>query len=107
MKGKWLSIQQYSLNNNISISTIRRHIKARKLKNKLVNGKYLIFDPGLDEDSEAPGMTFQCPVLKEVSQRDIQIASLEEENRTLKEQISELKMLLKILEQKSGIKVSV
>jgi hypothetical protein len=107
MIGKWVTIQQYSVANNISVSTIRRHIKSKKLKSKLDDGKYLIFDPSADANAKNAQPTFSCPALKELSTKDAQIEELTQENENLKEQIVEFKMLLKILEDKSGIKVTV
>ena len=38
----WLTLQEYSIQNGISVSTLRRKIKNSELKYKLENGKYLI-----------------------------------------------------------------
>jgi hypothetical protein len=42
-EGVWLSINDYSRFKNVSISTIRRHIKNNILKYKEENGKYFIY----------------------------------------------------------------
>lgn len=40
----WLPLAEYSIKHNVSISTLRRRIKAEDIQYKLENGKYLIFD---------------------------------------------------------------
>ena len=107
MSGNWISIQQYSINNNISISTIRRKIKAGIIKSKLTNGKYELYDPMYDNSIDPSKKLFTCPALGNLTEKDLKLEQLEKENINLKEQISELKMLLKIIESKSGIKVTV
>ena len=107
MSGNWITIQQYSINNNLSVSTIRRRIKSGSLKSKLINGKYEIFDPSSKTDSLKTQYSLKCPALTSLAEKDNRLSTLEKENLELKEQISEIKMLLKIIESKSGIKVSV
>ena len=40
----WLPLMEYSVRSGISTSTVRRHIKAKKIEFKFHNGKYYIFD---------------------------------------------------------------
>jgi hypothetical protein len=107
MDGNWVSIQQYSINNNISISTIRRRIKSGAIKSKLVGGKYELFDTNAISSTNSSEKIFSCPALKNMGNQNSKLELLEKENKELKEQIDELKMLLKIIESKSGIKVSI
>lgn len=106
MSAKWVSIQEYSLNNSISISTIRRRIRAGRLKFKLVNGRYEIFDTSLAAASGGVTPSFLCPALKDMEVIENRIEELKKDNQRLKEENSELKMLLRVLEEKSGIRVS-
>jgi hypothetical protein len=46
----WLPLLNYSTKYNISLSTLRRRIKARSIEFKLDQGKYLI----LDSDTQSP-----------------------------------------------------
>jgi len=52
----WLPLNEYSHKFNISISTLRRRIKAKTIKFKLQKGKYLLW---ADEES-----TLQEPLLE-------------------------------------------
>lgn len=41
---EWLSLAEYSMKHKVSISTLRRRIKAEDIQFKLEDGKYLILD---------------------------------------------------------------
>jgi cell division protein FtsB len=78
--GIWLSILDYASLKKISISTIRRSIKAGHLKYKEENGKYFIWTNRSIEKEEL--------TLK------LEIEMIKTENRKLLEEINDLKMLL-------------
>lgn len=40
----WLPLAEYSIKNNVSISTLRRRIKTNEIKFKFDEGKYFLFD---------------------------------------------------------------
>ncbi len=44
MKQDWLSLAEYSIRHKVSISTLRRRIKAEDIQFRLEDGKYLILD---------------------------------------------------------------
>lgn len=92
-EGVWLSINDYSRYKNVSISTIRRHIKNNILKYKEENGKYFIYVPSTDkvrlrEEEETLKIKLELELLK------TQIRQLREEN-------NELKMLVEIYEKQN------
>ncbi|MCR9203503.1 MAG: hypothetical protein NXH75_02930 [Halobacteriovoraceae bacterium] len=94
MDGKWLSISEYSSYRDISISTIRRYIKANRVRFKKENGKYLIFVS--DENyilrsnqKEREDLTLR-----------LEIHELKDRIRILEEENNDLKMLVQIYEQK-------
>lgn len=92
-EGVWLSINDYSRYKNVSISTIRRHIKNNILKYKEENGKYFIYVPSteklrLREEEELLKVKLELELLK------TQIRQLREEN-------NELKMLVEIYEKQN------
>lgn len=91
-EGVWLSITDYSAYKKVSISTIRRHIKANVLKVKEENGKYLIYVPSterikLREEEETLRIKLENELLKR-------------ENRKLREDVNGLKMLVDLYESK-------
>ena len=90
-EGTWLSILDYSHYKKVSISTIRRHIKANLVKWKEVEGKYHIWTPAaasdidLRKESELVSLKFELQRLKA-------------ENRKLAEELAEAKMLIRLYE---------
>lgn len=81
--GVWLSINDYSRYKNVSISTIRRHIKNNILKHKEENGKYFIYVAStekvrLREEEELLKVKFEVELLRS------QLRQQNEENAALK-----------------------
>jgi hypothetical protein len=90
-EGVWLSIADYSRYKNVSISTIRRHIKNNILKHKEENGKYFIYVTSSDrikvrEDEEILKIRLEAEILR------TKLKQLREEN-------NELKMLVELYEK--------
>ena len=90
--GVWLSINDYSRYKNVSISTIRRHIKTNILKHKEENGKYFIYVTSVErvklrEDEELLKVKLENQLLKT-------------QLRDLREELDEMKMLVEVYERK-------
>ncbi len=90
-EGIWLSISDYSRYKNVSVSTIRRHIKNNILKHREDNGKYFIYVPSaeklkLKEEGELLKVKLENELLR------MQVKDLSEE-------INELKMLVSLYEK--------
>lgn len=90
MEGKWLSVLEYATFKDKSISTVRRYIKANRVKFKEENGKYYIFtknffDPKLKEEKDLIELKFENERLKK-------------ELRKLGEENEEMRMLINIYE---------
>lgn len=47
----WLPLTDYSIKHKVSISTLRRKIKASDIQYRLDDGKYLILDSGFDPET--------------------------------------------------------
>ena len=93
MDGIWLSITDYSRYKNVSISTIRRHLKTNILKHKEENGKYFIYVPSSErikmrEEEETMRIKLENELLKG------QLRLLREEN-------NELRMLVDLYEKQN------
>lgn len=82
---KWLNIVDYASHKRMSISTIRRYIKAKRLKYKMEGGRYYILTK-LSTDI--------APVLDP----EKEMVRLKKENRQLKEQLAEMEMLVNLYE---------
>ena len=91
MEGKWLSIIEYANYKKKSISTVRRYIKANRVKYKEEQGKYYILCKNyVEKDVDEGAMELKLENVR-----------LQKENRALMEEISELKMLVALYEQGS------
>jgi hypothetical protein len=87
----WIPLLDYALKNAVSLSTLRRHIKAKKIPYKIENGRYLLLDqkqPASVIMSVSP--TDQATLVRELKQK------LEQ----AQEEIAELKTLIALYEEK-------
>jgi hypothetical protein len=94
MQGIWLPLIEYVRVMDSSVSTVRRHIKKNKVSHRLENGKYLIL---------CNEQKYQEYILnKEKSDLSVQLENIRLKNQVteLKEEIQELKMLMKVYEER-------
>ena len=77
----WIPLIEYALKKGVSLSTLRRHIKAGKIPFKVEDGRYLLFDDS--NDSNTP-----------------ELANIQEELMAAQEEIAELKTLIALYEEK-------
>lgn len=89
-EGVWLSINDYSRYKNVSISTIRRHIKTNILKHKEENGKYFIYVASVEK--------VKLREEEELLRVKLELELLRTSNRQLREENNELKMLVELYE---------
>lgn len=98
--GQWLPLIEYSMKSGVSLSTIRRKIKANSIPFKLEKGKYLILFSG-DEFASMAGLK---PVnSSENSNQNQKIRSQEERIRQLEQELDEMALLVQTLERKYGV----
>lgn len=90
MEGKWLSILEFAAYKKKSISTVRRYIKANRVKYKEENGKYFIWTKNY--------MPNQSAQEKELLSVKLENQRLKKELIELKEELAEKKMLLDLYE---------
>jgi len=117
----WLPITEYAVKNSISVSTIRRKIKNKELKHRLDGGKYFILDEkgALVQNSKTPAVELAGKSVEEVldfaersinaisklnhemvTEKEIIIMNQKKKIQKLQEELSELKMLINLLEKK-------
>ncbi len=77
----WIPLLEFALKKGVSLSTLRRHIKAGKIPFKVEDGRYLLFD-----DSSG--------------QMNPSLAGLQEDLQRAQEEIAELKTLIALYEEK-------
>jgi hypothetical protein len=90
--GRWLSILEYASTKGKSISTVRRYIKANRIKYKKENGKFYIWSVAKE--------------VKKSERKETDFLELQLENQRLKDQlklaqnqIDELTMLVDLYER--------
>lgn len=95
MEGRWLSILEFANYKGKSISTVRRYIKANRVKHKEEQGKYYVWVKGYRDPSQQNERDFL--------EIRLENERLKKENRTLTEQVAELQMLVKIYEEEKSV----
>jgi len=103
----WISLTEYSVKYQVSVSTLRRYIKENRVEFQKVKGKYFISDQPYSlkkRGRKAKGMgdtdSFVTPKRTLLSDSlDPQVKDL----LKLREELSELKMYVVVLEKKLGI----
>lgn len=78
----------YAMKKGVSLSTLRRYIKSKKIKYKTESGRYLVWDEDASELTPSDSVS--------------EVALLKENLRRAQKEIAELKMLVAIYEQKSA-----
>lgn len=96
-EGVWLSITEYSRYKNVSVSTIRRHIKQNILRHREEQGKYLIYVPNAEK--------LQMKTESEELRIKLELELLRTQLREAREENSELKMLVDLYENQNQNKL--
>lgn len=89
-EGVWLSINDYSRYKEVSISTIRRHIKTNILKHKEENGKYFVYVPSSERVREREE--------EELIKLRLEVELLRARLKEFREENNELRMLVDLYE---------
>src|SRR5271163_4863792 len=96
----WIPILDYAVLRGVSTSTLRRYIKAKKIRFKIENGRYLLLaDEVAPKPERASGWDGAAPGKADISVYT-RVRELEERLAQAQEQIGELKMLVAIYEEK-------
>ncbi len=115
----WIPLNDYAIKHDISVSTLRRRIKAQKVHFKLEEGKYFIFEDGqmrVGSDQTEGVMSYARPtisssepilttklLLDELKRAYLDsLQSKEDQILQLKQQVSDLKTLVMILEKENS-----
>lgn len=99
---EWISLMDYANKTGVSLSTLRRHIKAGKIPYRVENGRYLLMDQPTEAFVETPAPhRYVAPVQEEgLAPMQIKVSKLEKDLRRAQEEIAELKTLIAFYEEK-------
>lgn len=90
-EGVWLSINDYSRYKNVSVSTIRRHIKNKILKVREEDGKYLIYVHSTEK--------IKLREEEEILKIRLEVEFMKNQLRDLRDENNELRMLVDLYEK--------
>ena len=120
---KWLPLNDYANRHQVSVSTLRRRIKSNKIKYKLEDGKYFLIEdsPTTESSNEKPMVTQKRTeavvassnpadglgttrlLLDELKRAYLEsLQSKEDQILYLKQQVSDLKTLVMLLEKENN-----
>lgn len=113
--GEWIPLMDYAMKKGVSLSTLRRHIKANKVQYRVENGRYLLFVEQGDEiltsrpaaaSTTAPVTAMAQPepasVKMSAQSDDYLMAQLQTKLKKAQEEIAELKTLIAFYEESLG-----
>lgn len=92
----WLPLLDYAMKTGLSLSTLRRYIKAQKVEYKIVRGRYLLRADGALADT-APASHIE---LAQVPASHSHLSALQQDLERAKEEIAELKTLIAFYEER-------
>ena len=97
----WVPLVEFSVKKGISLSTLRRYIKANKIPWKLIEGRYLVMDDGTihaprNHDPDQNIIVRRTPEISDIESR---LKHLETELSAAHEEIAELKTLIAFYEE--------
>ena len=99
--GLWIPLMDYAMKNGVSLSTLRRHIKSGKIPYKSEHGKYFIMsNTAAPKTAAAEWMAASSDAAPASNPVEHRIEKLEVELKRAQEEISELKMLVAIYEER-------
>jgi hypothetical protein len=92
--GNWVPLMDYAMRKGVSLSTLRRHIKANKVKYKVEDGRYLLWVESFEE-VETPS-----PPRDDNSLLQNHLLKVTQDLKRAQEEIAELKTLIALYEEK-------
>jgi hypothetical protein len=109
MESSWISLMDYATEYGVSLSTLRRHIKAGKIEYKIENGRYLLKSPfapgvapsdrGAQPSSRAASHAPAQASAQASGEPSSEVRELRARLQRAQEEIAELKMLVAIYEE--------
>lgn len=99
--GDWIPLMDYAMEKGVSLSTLRRHIKANKVEYRVENGRYLLFvesSSGALAPRSTP-VTKPTPPSSSAQSGDYLFSQLQTKLQKAQKEIAELKTLIAFYEE--------
>ncbi|MGZ3708655.1 MAG: hypothetical protein ACXWOH_09880 [Bdellovibrionota bacterium] len=90
--GEWVPLMDYAIRKNVSLSTLRRHIKANKIPHRVENGRYLLL---VEKEGAIPVLNMR----EDSATLHSAVHKLEGDLQRAQEEIAELKTLIALYEE--------
>jgi len=100
--GEWIPLMDYAMKKGVSLSTLRRHIKANKIQYRVENGRYLLFVEQGDVVLTIPLAAKMPPPQPSPQDDDFLMTQLQTKLKKAQEEIAELKTLIAFYEESLG-----
>ncbi len=103
--GEWIPLMDYAMKKGVSLSTLRRHIKANKVQYRVEDGRYLLFvEQGDAILTSRPAAAQPNPASVKLSAQsdDYLVLQLQAKLKKAQEEIVELKTLIAFYEESLG-----
>jgi predicted site-specific integrase-resolvase len=83
--GEWIPLMDYAMKTGVSLSTLRRYIKANKIRYRVENGRYLLpLDLSISDASPSAGDATVAELKKMLQKMSSDLQRAREENVELK-----------------------
>lgn len=103
--GAWIPLMDYAMKNGVSLSTLRRHIKSKKVSFQIEGGRYLLWDENASPDAAAVPTSAQplvpAPNSDKANTLQATVFELKSHLKKAQEEIAELKMLVALYEERN------
>ena len=99
--GVWLSIMEYATLRGVSISTVRRSIKSRRVISKKEKGKFFIFTETESSNKESHRESNEHGYERKPNPYKVENELLKSKLKKLEEENNDLKMLIQLYEKEN------
>lgn len=96
----WIPLMDYAMKTGISLSTLRRQIKAKKIQYKIENGRYLLLDSQPDISALSTVPVLPVAVVQPPLSTNADLQKAQSDLLRAREEIAELKTLIAFYEEK-------
>jgi hypothetical protein len=99
--GNWIPLMDYAMKKGVSLSTLRRYIKANKIRYRVENGRYLLpVDLNLSSETKPAANLNDSAGEPASPEMQLLLQKMSGELKRAREEVAELKTLVAFYESK-------